>query len=138
METQSRSFLQVTVEKNVYMVRFVVYQPERGYRTGRDAKILYHPFFGSEGEFTLSEPFFDGMYIHRTITIENHQVMAIPLMIAKKQVFAVLRIVSRPILFGDLDCRRRRMLEIFELDVELFQQRVKTRISVHRLQGMGR
>jgi hypothetical protein len=39
--------------------------------------------------------------------------MPVPFMVAEKQVLAVLRVMTRPVLFGDFDSGCRRVLDIF-------------------------
>ena len=96
----------------------VVYQTKRTNRTGGYAQVFHHPLFGSETQFPLAQLLFDAVNIHVPVAIQDHQIMSIAFVIAEKQVFAMFRIMSRPILFGNFDGWRLRMFQVFKGDIQ--------------------
>jgi hypothetical protein len=84
-------------------------QSERRHRTWQKAEAALHPFGGCKRELALLEHVFEGVYCKFLMTLENHQIVAVSLVVSEEEVLAVDRINVLPVFKRQLDCRQRRM-----------------------------
>ena len=86
-----------------------IYKSKRRHRTRLQTEITRHTLGRSETQLSLMQTLFQIMYRHIAVAIEAYQVVAIALVVAEKEVFAVHRAIVAPILLGYLDSRRCRV-----------------------------
>ena len=106
MERETIRFFEVFVEEEVYMALLVVNQPEWRHRAWLQTEVALHTLWRSEAQLTLMQTMLQVVNSHIAVAVEAHQIVAIALVVAEKEVFAVHRPVIVPILLGNLDCRR--------------------------------
>ena len=87
--------------------------------------------FRGKAQLALMEPFLNVVDIHHAVAVEDHQIVLVPLVVAEKEVLAMLGIVTGPILLGNLNGRCLGMFKVLKINAQLFQQFVQARISVH-------
>lgn len=85
------------------VVLLVVNQSERGNRPGFETQIFFHALFGCERQFPLMKSLFEVVDCKRAVAVEDYKIVTVALVIAEKQVLAMLRTVGMPILSGDFD-----------------------------------
>lgn len=120
MEAYLLRRLQVFINKDLDMVFHIINQTERCNRAWHDAQVLHQSLLRGETQLPLMQLLLDGVNVHVLIAVEQNQIMLVPLVVSEKEVFAMLGIVSRPILLGDFNRGRGRMFNIFEMDAEFF------------------
>ena len=89
----------------MHVVLLVVHQTEGRHRAGAQTQPALHTLLRCEGEFSLTQSLLKVVYCHRLLAVEDNQVVAVALMVAEEEVFAVLRAILMPILAGYLDGR---------------------------------
>ena len=99
-------FLGVCSLGNVY----VVDKPECAHRSGADPQAAVHPLGTCKTEFALVQHMLQGVDIKVFVTLETHQIVAVPFVIAEEQVLAMQGINVLPILQRFLYGRKRRMI----------------------------
>lgn len=98
VETQRLLLAQRLVEEEVHMVLGVVYQSKGRYRAGAKSQPAHHALCRGKRELALVEYLFEVVDSHRALRVEDHEVVAITLVVAEEEVFAVLRAILTPIL----------------------------------------
>jgi hypothetical protein len=84
-------------------------QSKRRHRTGQKAEASLHPFRGCERKLALLEHVFERMDGQFLMALEDHQIVAVSLVVSEEEVLAVDRINVLPVFKRQLDCRERRM-----------------------------
>ena len=130
MKTQGRCVLQVFIQKQVDMVLHIVYKPERGDRPGPQAQPAFHALCGCERKFPLAEALLKVVYGEVLFAVEHDEIVSVPLVVAKEEVFAVCRTVLPPMLFCDLDRWRFGMVVAFVGDAACGEEVVCFLLSV--------
>ena len=106
VEAQTWRIFEVVVEEEVSVILLIVDKAERRYRAGLQAQIALHTLRRCEAQLSLSQTLLKVVDSHILVAVETHEVMAIALVVAEKEVLAVHRAVIVPILLGNLDCGR--------------------------------
>ena len=109
VEAQALGILEVVVEEEMGVILLIVDKSKRRYRARLQAKVALHTLGRGKTQLTLVQTLFEVVNSHILVAVEAHQVVAITLVVAKEEVFAVHRAVIVPILLGNLDCRRLGM-----------------------------
>ena len=91
------------------MVFFVVDKSEGRHRARLQAEVTLHTLWRGETQLALMQAVLHIVNSHILVAVEAYQVVAVALMVAEKEVFAVHRAIVAPILLCDLDSRRLRM-----------------------------
>ena len=97
------------VEEQVHVVRRVVYQPECRDRSGAQSEPPFHALFRGERELALVQPLFEVADRQPLFGVEAYQVVPVALVVAEKEVLAVLRAVAAAVAQGDFAGRGLRM-----------------------------
>ena len=92
------------------VILLIVDQSEGRHRSGTKPEIALHTLLGGEGEFALMQTMLQVVNRQRAFAIEDHQIVAVALMVAEKEILAVLRAIGTPILARNLDGRCLGML----------------------------
>ena len=124
MEAHALRLLQLTVKEHVHVVFRVVDEPERGHRAGRHPQILHQPRLRGEAQLALVQLFLDVVDVHVLVAVKTDQIVLVALVVAEEEVLAMLRIVPGPVLLGNLDGRRGRVLQVLVRDMQFVQQLV--------------
>ena len=124
VEAQTFGVLQLFVQEEVHVVFRVVDESERRYRTGFHAEVFHQSLLRGEAQFALVQLFLDVVDVHVLVAVEADQIVLVALVVAEEKVLAVFRVVSGPILLGNLDGRGGRMLQIFVWNVQFVQKLV--------------
>ena len=106
VEAEALGTLQVLVEEEVHMAFLVVDKSEGRHRARLQAEVALHTLWRSETQFALMQTVLHIVNCHILVAVEADQVVAITLVVAEKEVFAVHRAIVTPILLGNLDSRR--------------------------------
>ena len=109
VETEAFGTLQVLVEEEVGVILLVVDKSEGRHRARLQAEVTLHTLWRGETQLTLVQTVLKVVDSHILVAVEAYQVVAIALVVAEKEVFAVHRAVITPILLGNLDCGRCRV-----------------------------
>ena len=97
-------------------------QSKRRHGTGKKSKAAFHPFLRCKRQLTLPEHVFKGMYRKFLMTLENHKIMSVTLVITEKEVLAMDGIYLLPIFKSQLYRRKRRMCMKFICQSVLFEK----------------
>ena len=84
-------------------------KPKRRDRAGLQTKIALHTLWRGEAQLALMQAVFHIVNCHISVAVKADQVVAVALVVAKKEVFAVYRAILTPILLGYLDSWRLGM-----------------------------
>ena len=87
----------------------VMNKAKRRYGSGKKTQAALHSFRRGERQFTLLEHLLQRVDRQFLMALENHQIVAVSLMIPEEEVLAVNRIDVLPVLKRELYCRKRRM-----------------------------
>ena len=109
VEAQTWRIFEVVVEEEVSVILLVVDESKRRDRARLQAQVALHTLRRGEAQLALMQTMFEVVNRHILVAVEAYQVVAIALMVAEKEVFAVHRPVVVPILLGNLDSRRLGM-----------------------------
>lgn len=120
MEAHLFGLLKLFINEDMHMVLRIVDQSEGCDRAGLHTQIFHQAGLRSKAELALVQLMLYVMDVHVLVAVEQHQIVAVALVVPEEEVLAVLGIVACPVLFGNLDGRGRGMLQILEFDVELF------------------
>lgn len=82
--------LQIGIKEQVYMVFGIVDKPEWRYRARLQAKILFHALRRGKRELSLIQTFLKVVNVEVALAIENNQIVTVTLVVAEKEVLAVL------------------------------------------------
>ena len=105
VERIGRESLQIPVQKQVYVALRVVDQPEGRHRAGTQSEPALHALFRRERELALPQAAFEVVDGEVLLAVERHEVVAVSLVVAEKEVLAVLRAVVAPVSACDFDGR---------------------------------
>ncbi len=117
METDPLRLQKFPVDEHMHVMLLIIYQPKGRDRAGHHPQIFLQSLLGSKTELSLMQLVLYIMDVHVLVTVQQHKVVPVSFMVAEEEVLAMLGIMAGPILLGNLDCRGRRMLQIFEFDV---------------------
>ena len=109
VEAEAFGLFEVLIEKEMYMILLVVDKTKRRYRAGLQTEIALHSLRRCEAELSLVQTVLKVVDRHILVAVEANEVVAIALVVAEKEVFAVHRPIVVPILLGNLDGRRCRV-----------------------------
>ena len=109
MEAQTWRIFEVVVEEEVSVILLVVDESKRRDRARLQAQIALHTLWRGEAQLSLMQTVLKVVDSHILVAVEADEVVAIALVVAEKEVFAVHRPVVVPILLGNLDSRRLGM-----------------------------
>ena len=110
MERERRHIAQIGIEEQMDVMLRIVHQSERRHRAGAQAQITLHTLLRSERELALMQAMLQIVDGQRLLAVEDHQIVAVALMVAEKEVFTVLRAILAPIFAGNLDGRSLGMV----------------------------
>ena len=105
VEAEAFGLFEVLIEKEMYVIILIVDKSKRRHRAWLQAEIALHTLWRGEAELSLVQTVLKVVDSHILVAVETHEVVAIALVVAEKEVFAVHRAVVTPILLGNLDCR---------------------------------
>ena len=106
VEAEAFGLFEVLIEKEMYVILLIVDKTKRRYRAGLQTEIALHTLRRCEAQLSLMQTVLKVVDSHILVAVETHEVVAIALVVAEKEVLAVHRAVIVPILLGNLDCRR--------------------------------
>ena len=102
--------LQVAVEDDANGVGLIVDEAERRHRAGRQPEVRHQPLRRREAQFAVADLIGHRSQIRFLRRLEHDEVMAVAFLVPQKEILAVRRVDLRPVRFGFLDGRHRRML----------------------------
>ena len=109
VEAQTWCIFEVVVEEEVHVILLIVDKSKRRHRARLQAEIALHTLWRGETQLSLMQTVLKVVDSHILIAVEADEIVAIALVVAEKEVFAVHRPIVVPILLGNLDCGRCRV-----------------------------
>ena len=122
VKAHSVSLLKLFIQEKMHVVFHVVDKSKRRDRTRRNTQILHQSLLRGEAQLALVQLLLDVVDIHVLVAVEADQIVLVALVVAEEEVFAVLRVVSGPVLLGNLDSRSGRMLQIFVWNMQFVKK----------------
>src|SRR4030066_1971599 len=110
VEIDTARLLQVLIDDNDHFLIAVVDQAEWRYGAGFEPEVFLEPFGRSEAEPVLTQLLVQPAEVGLLGAQQDNQVMAVPFLVAKEEVFAVSSLDAGPMPFGLLDREHGRML----------------------------
>lgn len=87
----------------MYVVLLVVDQSEGRHRAGQQPQVAFHTLLRGKRELALMQAVFEVVDRHILRAVEADQVVAVALMVAKKEILAMCRAIVAPMFACDLD-----------------------------------
>ena len=121
METDVFSVKQIFIQIQINMVFHIVDNAERGNAARLQAKIFVHASLRCEAELSLLQAMFQIVNRQLLHAVENHQIMAVSLVIPEEEVLTVRPLELAPIIQRVLNSRQRRMKYQLKRNPQLIQ-----------------
>ena len=131
VEGEEVGVAKIVVEEDDDLMIDIVDEPEGADRARPYAEVAHHPLRGGETELSLAETVLEVVHVDVAVAVEDDKIVLVALMIAKKDVLAVLAVEYRPVLACVVDGWGGWVLYVAELNVHLVEEVIELRLSDH-------